>query len=186
MGLTQRLCWSLKTSPGRPLATESPNLAESAQHVAFPTETTTDCVDIFYYPAEAAVSRDWGSPRTFNHSLGRERNMADAQQRGQADTDELNALQARVDYAKSLVDWVNQAPQPPQPQTAAKTLNETLGEIVGELARIRACYDIKEAREWLTKNNFKDDPDPERAKWWEDMWGRVEDEAKEANCPGAS
>jgi hypothetical protein len=94
------------------------------------------------------------TPR-FNHSLGRERNMADTEQRRQPDTDEQNALRARVDYAESLVDWVNQAPQPPQPQTAAKTFNEALGEIVGELARIRACYDIKGAQEWLNEH----DPD---------------------------
>ena len=65
--------------------------------------------------------------------------MADAEQRGQQDTDELNALQARFDYTKSLVDWVNQVPQPPQSQTAAKTFNEVFGEIFGELQRIYAC-----------------------------------------------
>jgi hypothetical protein len=112
--------------------------------------------------------------------------MADAEQRG-SETDERNALQARVDYAKSLVDWVNQAPQPPQPQTAAKTLNETLGEIVGELARIRACYDIKGAQDWLNEHDPEaiTSPPQEYREWWEEMSEKVEESNKAFNCPGA-
>jgi hypothetical protein len=113
--------------------------------------------------------------------------MADTEQRGQPDTDELNALRARVDYAESLVDWVNQAPEPPETQTAAKTLNEVLGEIVGELARIRACYDLKGARDFL--NDHAPDkvykPDQEYRDWWEETSKEVDDKSKANMCPGA-
>jgi hypothetical protein len=113
------------------------------------------------------------------------RDMADAEQRGQSDGDELNALRARIDYAKSLVDWVNQAPQPPQ-QTAAKTFNEALGEVIGELARIYACYNLKEVSDWLNKNDWSNDPDPARAKHWEDTKAAVAAGNVELKCSGVT
>jgi hypothetical protein len=110
--------------------------------------------------------------------------MADAKQRGQRDTDELNALQARFDYAKSLVDWVNQTPQPPQSQTAAKTFNEVFGEVFGELQRIYACYNLKEVQDWLDKHtDMKTD---DRAEFWEKTQADVDRFNKELKCPGAS
>jgi hypothetical protein len=53
------------------------------------------------------------------------------------------ALQAEVDYAKDLANWVKQAPEPPK--TMAKTLNDVLGEVNRELGRIYACYRLDKA-----------------------------------------
>jgi hypothetical protein len=112
--------------------------------------------------------------------------MADAEQRG-SDTDERNALQARVDYAKSLIDWVNQAPQPPRQQTAAKTYDEAIGEILGELARIRACFNIKGAQDWLNEHDpdVITSPPQDYIDWWEEQSEKVEESAKAWKCPGA-
>jgi hypothetical protein len=57
--------------------------------------------------------------------------------------EQRKAVQSAIEYAKSIDDWLNQMPQP-EHQTAERTFDEVLGDVVGELARIRACYSLKE------------------------------------------
>jgi hypothetical protein len=53
------------------------------------------------------------------------------------------ALQAEVDYAIDLANWVKQEPE--SPKTMAKTFGEALNEVARELRRISACYHLDKA-----------------------------------------
>lgn len=65
--------------------------------------------------------------------------------------DGFAAALASLDRTLAFAEWASQAPPSSEPGTAAMTLNEMLNKIVGELARIAACYDLKQASE-----NFQD------------------------------
>lgn len=79
--------------------------------------------------------------------------MIDAKQESASD-DALVALKRQADWAVSLADWVNQMPPPPDPGTTARDideqrLNDFLNKLAGELARIAACFQLKEAKNRL-------------------------------------
>ena len=71
--------------------------------------------------------------------------MADVQQSAGDGATQVAAARARFDKAVAFAEWVNQAPPSSEPQTAAMTFSEVLGDILGELARIMSCYMLKQA-----------------------------------------
>jgi hypothetical protein len=68
--------------------------------------------------------------------------MSKTEGSGKRSKADLQALRARIDHAIDLANWASQAPQQ---QTVARTFNDMLNELVGELARIAACYDLKQS-----------------------------------------
>jgi hypothetical protein len=77
--------------------------------------------------------------------------MSDVSQSQTGGSSAFAASLARVERTIAFADWANDVPPPAEPGTSAMTINDVLGKVVGELARIAACYDLKEAQE-----NFQD------------------------------
>ena len=112
--------------------------------------------------------------------------MAQPEQSNVSVAEQIKAARATIDYASSLTEWVNQMPQP-ESQTAERTFNEVLGEVVGELARIRNCYNFKTAKNELRDASIFLDPDAEgyddQKKWIQQGIEAAEDGLKSNNCP---
>ena len=83
--------------------------------------------------------------------------MSKAETGGRGQAVDREALKARVDYAIELANWADQAPQ--APQTMAKTINDIIAETCAKLAKIAACYDLREALNDATDGQvLSDDP----------------------------
>jgi hypothetical protein len=63
----------------------------------------------------------------------------DKEQRGS----QAVALQARLDYATALADWVDRMPQPPATTTAKRSFGDILAETNARLAKIIACSQLQ-------------------------------------------
>jgi len=115
---------------------------------------------------------------------GRDSLMADVEQRSDGGNNEFAAVLASLDRTLAFADWANQAPPPSEPGTSARTFSEILNEIVGELARISACYDLKQASE-----NFQDSAvmggadDPGSREKYEEGQQNIENAMKGLRCP---
>lgn len=111
--------------------------------------------------------------------------MADVEQSGS--NGGFTAMRASLDRTLAFAEWADQLPPPSEPGTAAMTVNEMLNKIVGELARIAACYDLKEAAE-----RFQDiqvmsgEDDPDALAYYDEAEQNIKDAMKRLGCPGAS
>jgi hypothetical protein len=113
--------------------------------------------------------------------------MADINQSGRGADSELAAKKARLERTLAFAEWANQPPAPSEPGTAAMTVNEMLNKIAGELARIAACYDLKEA-----SNDFQDSAvlggadNPGAVEYYEEAQQKLGDAMKRLGCPGTT
>jgi hypothetical protein len=67
------------------------------------------------------------------------------------------------------------------------TVNEMLNKIAGELARIAACYDLKEASNDMQDAMVMSGTDnPSAVEYYEEAQKNIQDAQKRLGCPGAS
>lgn len=107
--------------------------------------------------------------------------MADVSQ-SQTGGGEFAASLARVERTIAFADWANDVPPPSEPGTSAMTVNDVLGKIVGELARIAACYDLKEAQKSFTDAATLDDATDTQQ--YQDGQKSLQDAMTRLGCPG--
>jgi hypothetical protein len=111
--------------------------------------------------------------------------MANVEQTGNGSDGQLSARVARLDRTLAFAEWADQAPPPSEPGTSAMTVNEMLSKIVGELARIAACYDLKEA-----SDDFRDSAvmggaeDPGAQERYQEGQQKLQDAMNRLGCPG--
>jgi len=108
--------------------------------------------------------------------------MADVSQSQSGGDDKLAPMIATIERAIAFADWANDVPPPAEPGTSARNINEALSQIVGELARIAACYDLKEASE-----SFEDSATISESldtASYESGQKALQDAMTRLNCPG--
>lgn len=108
--------------------------------------------------------------------------MADVSQSQTGSTGQFAASLARVERTIAFADWANDVPPPSEPGETAMTVNDILTKVVGELARIAACYDLKEAQENFVDAATLDDATDTQQ--YQEGQKNLQDAMTRLGCPG--
>lgn len=110
--------------------------------------------------------------------------MVDVKQQDASGDEHLAMMRASLDRTLAFAEWVNQVPPPAEPQTSAMTVNQMLSKIVGELARIAACFDLKQASEQFQDSSVLVGTDNEQArKMYEEGQKKLREAMARLGCP---